>query len=76
MKLPPIAPTLAAAALAALVASGCTPQETADAKNMAEWVSKVATQVEKTASQAGKYLLDDGQIRRGSIIDTSTIACS
>lgn len=61
MKLLPIAPTIAAALLAAFAASGCTPQETADAKNMAEWVSKVATQVEKTASQASKQECPVGQ---------------
>ncbi|MBQ9578199.1 MAG: ankyrin repeat domain-containing protein [Ottowia sp.] len=61
MKLLPIAPTIAAALLAALAASGCTPQETADAKNMAEWVSKVATQVEKTASQASRQECPEGQ---------------
>ena len=62
MKLLPTAPTIAAALLAAFAASGCTPQETADAKNMAEWVSKVATQVEKTASQVGKQECPEGQV--------------
>lgn len=68
MKLLPTAPTIAAALLAAFAASGCTPQETADAKNMAEWVSKVATQVEKTASQAGTQECPEGQVctKRGS----------
>lgn len=56
----PFAPA-AAAALVALAACGCTPQETADAKNVAEWVSKVATQVEKTASQAGSQACAPGQ---------------
>ena len=64
----PFVSTLAAAALVALAASGCTPQETADAKNMAEWVSKVATQVEKTASQASAQECPEGQVctKRGS----------
>ena len=64
----PFAPTIAAVALAALAASGCTPQETADAKNTAEWVSKVATQVEKVASQASAQECPEGQVctKRGS----------
>lgn len=57
----PLVPA-AAALLVALAAGGCTPQETADAKNMAEWVSKVATQVEKTASQAGGQECPEGQV--------------
>ena len=52
----------ALALFAAAALAGCTPQETADAKNMAEWVSKVATQVEKTASQASSQDCPEGQV--------------
>ncbi len=49
-------PRLMAATLlaSALLAAGCSQQESADARRLAEWVAQVATQVEKTAaSQAG-----------------------